>query len=137
MCIQPQHSQLHVKEQLTKSHIGKHSWHRHHNACTEMLPKEAQELKEKILRTHKTKLMRFSMTYMKKRVEPPVEIPDELNNQHALSTIVAGRRVPLTRCMWNNTKRRTHHMKQISESNSLRCTLYRSPLLLNTHQILY
>ncbi|KAL7687704.1 hypothetical protein Plhal304r1_c021g0074031 [Plasmopara halstedii] len=125
MGVQPQLNQLHVKEQPAKPHVSKHSCQRHHNASTESLPKEAQELKDKILRTHKTKLKRFSMSYMKKRVVPPVEIPKELNNQHALSTIVSGCRVPLTRCMWNNSKRKTHHMEQISEYYPLRCTLYR------------
>jgi hypothetical protein len=86
---------------------------------------EAQQLKEKILRTNKAKLTRFSLSRMKKRVVPPVEIPKEMNSHRALSVTVAGRSVPLTRCMWDNTKRKTHHMEQISESYPLHCTLFR------------
>jgi hypothetical protein len=86
---------------------------------------EAQQLKEKILRTNKAKLTRFSLSRMKKRVVPPVDIPKEMNSHRALSATVAGRSVPLTRCMWDNTKRKTHHMEQISESYPLHCTLFR------------
>ncbi|KAL8000017.1 hypothetical protein Plhal703r1_c23g0097741 [Plasmopara halstedii] len=132
MGVQPQFSQSYVHDKATKprtgSPFGKHHslrWHRHFNAPTDELPKEAQQLKEKIIRTHNAKLKRFSMSYMKKRVIPPVKIPKDINSQRALSTTVSGRNVPLTRSMWDNTKRKIHHMEQISEDYPLRCTLYR------------
>ncbi|ETK96720.1 hypothetical protein F442_00650 [Phytophthora nicotianae P10297] len=133
MGVQPQLNLPRVQEQVTKvrtgSPVGKHvsRWHRHHDTPVpvEALPEEAQQLKEMILRTHKVKLTRFSLSHMKKRVVPPVEIPKEMNSHRALSTTVAGRSVPLTRCMWDNTKRKTHHMEQISESYPLHCTLFR------------
>ncbi|KAI9992622.1 hypothetical protein PInf_018065 [Phytophthora infestans] len=134
MGVQPQLNLPRMQEQVTKvrtgSPVGKHHvsrWHRHHEAPVpvEALPEEAQQLKEMILRTHKVKHTRFSLSHMKKRVVPPVDIPREMNSHRALSTTVAGRSVPLTRCMWDNTKRRTHHMEQISESYALHCTLFR------------
>ncbi|KAL7687698.1 hypothetical protein Plhal304r1_c021g0073971 [Plasmopara halstedii] len=131
MGVQPHYIESYVHEKATKprvvSSLGKHHglrWHRNHTP-TVALPKEAQQLKEKIIRTHNAKLKRFSMSHMKKRVVPPVEIPNELNSQRALSITVSGRNVPLTRSMWDNTKRKMHHMEQISEDYPLRCTLYR------------
>ncbi|KAL3665522.1 hypothetical protein V7S43_009557 [Phytophthora oleae] len=134
MGVQPQITLPHVQEQVTKPRTGsplgkQHAsrWHRHHEVPVPVgpLPEEAQQLKEKILRTNKVKLTRFSLSHMKKRVVPPVDIPREMNSHRALSMTVAGRSVPLTRCMWNNTKRKTHHMEQISESYPLHCTLFR------------
>ncbi|KAL4129971.1 hypothetical protein PRIC2_005977 [Phytophthora ramorum] len=133
MGVQPQLTLPHVQEQVTKPHqgspIGKHTsrWHRHHEQPVRAveLPDEAQQLKDKILRTHKVKLTRFSLSHMKKRVVPPVDIPREMNSHRALGMTVAGRSVPLTRCMWDNTKRKAHHMEQISESYPLHCTLFR------------
>ncbi|CAH0522533.1 unnamed protein product [Peronospora belbahrii] len=109
----------------SKHHVLR--WHRHPDPPVRVvvLPEEAQQLKEKILRTHKLKLTRFSLSHMKKIVVPPVEIPKEMNSHRALSVTVAGRSVPLTRCMWDNTKRKTHHMEQINESYPLNCTLFR------------
>ncbi|KAI9908414.1 hypothetical protein PsorP6_003220 [Peronosclerospora sorghi] len=91
--------------------------HGHHKqpVCAEVLPEEAQRLKDKILRTHKVKSTHFSLSYMKTVVVPPVHIPRELNNQRALCTTVAGRNVPLTRCMWDNSMRKLHHMEPIPE----------------------
>ncbi|CAI5747293.1 unnamed protein product [Peronospora destructor] len=90
-----------------------------------VLPEEAQKLKEKILRSHNAKSTRFSLSHMKTVVVPPVDIPREMKCQRALTTIVAGRNVPLTRCMWDNTKRKAHYMEQIPESYPLDCTLFR------------
>ncbi|RLN49257.1 hypothetical protein BBJ29_007942 [Phytophthora kernoviae] len=124
-----------VQEQVTKprqgSPLGKHAsrWHRHHHHHQEQpkieLPKEAQNLKEMILRTHKMKLTRFSLSHMKKVVVPPVDIPREMSSHRAMSATVAGHSVPLTRCMWDNTKRKVSHMEQIAEMYPLHCTLFR------------
>ncbi|TDH71243.1 hypothetical protein CCR75_007922 [Bremia lactucae] len=131
MGVQPQLTHLHVHEAPTfrKRALGSihHTVrrHRHPETPAETLPKEAQQLKEKILRTHGAKRTRFSLSHMKKRVMPPVEIPRAMGSQRALTTTVSGRSVPLTRCMWDNTKRKTHHMEQIPELYPLRCTLFR------------
>ncbi|CAI5721750.1 unnamed protein product [Hyaloperonospora brassicae] len=138
MGVRPQLHLPTVREHLTKSRdegvvsAKKHALRRHRQPPQEqlpvyavVLPEEAQQLKDKILRTHKDKRTRFSLSHMKKVVVPPVKIPREMNSPRALSTTVAGRSVPLTRCMWNNTKRKTHHMEQIAESYPLHCTLFR------------
>ncbi|TDH71242.1 hypothetical protein CCR75_007923 [Bremia lactucae] len=124
MRVQPVLIQLRKSSSTGKHHVVR--WRRHPKTGAETLPEEAQQLKEKIMRLHQSKRTRFSLSYMRKRVVPPVEIPKEINSQCALSAIVAGRNVPLTRCMWDNTKRKKrHHMEQIAESYPLRCTLFR------------
>ncbi|KAG7387764.1 hypothetical protein PHYBOEH_008147 [Phytophthora boehmeriae] len=136
MAVQPKVAPLtlpNVQEQVTKprhgSPLGKHShrWHRHHHQEQPKveLPEEAQNLKEMILRTHKMKTTRFSLSHMKKVVVPPVDIPKEMNSHRAMSATVAGHSVPLTRCMWDNTKRKQSHMEQIAEMYPLHCTLFR------------
>ncbi|CAH0488164.1 unnamed protein product [Peronospora farinosa] len=123
----------HLKERLLRIHKMKLTHFRlsHMKKVVEpsvhvvVLPEEAQKLKEKILRSHKAKPTRFSLSHMKTVVVPPVDIPREMNCQRALTMIVAGRNVPLTRTMWDNTKRKVHYMEQIPESYPLDCTLFR------------
>ncbi|RLN90967.1 hypothetical protein BBJ28_00015739 [Nothophytophthora sp. Chile5] len=116
-----------VEDQVTKprvgSPLGKHSLRRSRHQPEEpeavVLPAEAQQLKEKILKTNKTKLVRFSLSQMKKVAVPPVAIPKEMNSYRALSVTVAGRSVPLTKGMWNNMKKKVVHLQQIEEAYPL------------------
>ncbi|KAF1332786.1 hypothetical protein FI667_g3335, partial [Globisporangium splendens] len=79
------------------------------------LPADVQELKEKILETHPEKLMRFSLSHMKRVAIPPVDIPKNFCAKRALSTVVSGKKVPFTKHMWENQKKKTQHLDMIDE----------------------
>lgn len=70
------------------------------------LPKEAQQLKDTILASHPTKLVRFSFSHMKHVATPPVELPKSVASARATSTVVAGKSVPFTKCMHANAKKK-------------------------------
>lgn len=80
-----------------------------------LLPADVQQLKDKILETHPEKLTRFSLSHMRRIAIPPVEIPKSLKSRSAVSTVVSGKSVPLTKQMWENRKKRTHHLDMIDE----------------------
>ncbi|TDH71269.1 hypothetical protein CCR75_008993 [Bremia lactucae] len=107
--LQP--SQLHAfKSPLSK----KHSQLRHLAIQVDMkLPDDVRKLKQKIIESHPSKLMHFSLTQMRYVATPPVLIPDVFNNHHAV--VVSGKTVPLTMRMWRNCKRNIQHLEIINE----------------------
>lgn len=82
---------------------------------SESLPSDVRELKQMILQSHPTKLIRFSLSHMKHVATPPVEIPKKLGGRRALSTVVAGKKVPLTKQMWENCKKKAKYLDMIDE----------------------
>jgi hypothetical protein len=70
------------------------------------LPIEAQKLKLLILETHPIRTSRFSLSHMKRLAIPPVEVPKGLCGKAVTSTLVAGKKVPFSRDMWENRKRK-------------------------------
>lgn len=70
------------------------------------LPKQAQQLKDRILAAHPAKLVRFSFSHMRHVATPPVELPASVASVRAVSTVVAGKTVPFTRWMHANAKKK-------------------------------
>lgn len=70
------------------------------------LPKDAQQLKEKILAANPAKLVRFSFSHMKHVVTPPVKLPENVASPRALNVLVAGHKVPFTKSMHGNAKKK-------------------------------
>jgi|UPI00043F0051 hypothetical protein len=70
------------------------------------LPVEAQKLKLLILETHPIRTSRFSLSHMKRLAVPPVEVPKGLCGKAVTGTVVAGKKVPFSRDMWENRKRK-------------------------------
>lgn len=99
-----------------KHHHRRFGHHHHHQTPTGTpLPPDVQELKQKILESHPEKLLRFSLSHMKRVVIPPVDIPKNFCAKRALSTVVSGKKVPFTKNMWENQKKKTHHLDMIDE----------------------
>ncbi|KAF1332788.1 hypothetical protein FI667_g3337, partial [Globisporangium splendens] len=70
------------------------------------LPQEVQELKDKILAANQSKLVRFSLSHMRHIATPPVKLPENVANPRATTVIVAGHKVPFTKCMHGNAKKK-------------------------------
>ncbi|CEG49688.1 uncharacterized protein PHALS_07440 [Plasmopara halstedii] len=79
------------------------------------LPEDVGALKQKILKSHPAKFMRFSLSHMRHVAVPPVLIPDLFNDHRAIRTLVSGKNVPLTMRMWKNSKRQVRHLDMIDE----------------------
>ncbi|CEG47971.1 uncharacterized protein PHALS_15092 [Plasmopara halstedii] len=79
------------------------------------LPPDVRELKQHILKSHPTKLLRFSIIRMRYIATPPVLIPKALNHQRAMRTLVSGKTVPLTMNMWENCKTKRNRLDLIHE----------------------
>jgi hypothetical protein len=76
------------------------------------LPEEAQGLKDLLLNTPSLQQhSRFSFSRLKRVVVPPVQIPRELDTPNAISNIVAGSKVAMTRAM--NMRRRARMMQRL------------------------
>lgn len=72
----------------------------HSSNNQELLPEEAQRLKDLLLSdTSHQQHSRFNIFKFKRVVVPPVQIPPKLANPHATSNIVAGSRIPVTKGM--------------------------------------
>ncbi|KAJ0394822.1 hypothetical protein P43SY_005881 [Pythium insidiosum] len=82
-----------------------------HDAIAHPLPGDAQKLKVKILETHPIKTSRFSLSHMKRLAIPPVEVPKSMCGTQVFSAIVGGKKVPFSRDMWCNRKRRANKMR--------------------------
>ncbi|RLN70577.1 hypothetical protein BBJ28_00008888, partial [Nothophytophthora sp. Chile5] len=73
---------------------------------SERLPEEAQELKD-LLRASATRHgTRFSFSRLRRVVVPPVEIPVELAIPNAVTNLVAGVKIPMTKAMWQRHRER-------------------------------
>lgn len=81
----------------------------------QQLPSDVQELKQLILQAHPAKLIRFSLSHMKHVATPPVDIPKKLAGRRALNTVVSGKKVPLTKQMWENCKKKAKYLDMIDE----------------------
>ncbi|KAE9004760.1 hypothetical protein PR003_g18127 [Phytophthora rubi] len=67
----------------------------------ELLPDEAQGLKDLLLSTpSRQQRSCFSFLKLRRVVVPPVQIPPELDTPNAVSNIVAGSKIPMTKAMW-------------------------------------
>ncbi|TYZ66028.1 hypothetical protein PybrP1_009043 [[Pythium] brassicae (nom. inval.)] len=104
-------------KQQQQSAKSKRSGRIHNNNSTPgtPLPADVQQLKDKILASHPEKLTRFSLSHMRRVAIPPVEIPKKLDGRFVVTTVVSGKTVPLTRRMWENRKKRAHHLDMIDE----------------------
>lgn len=71
-----------------------------------LLPKEAQQLKDAILASHPSKLVRFSFSQMKHVAIAPVQLPKSVASARAVSTVVAGKSVPFTKSMHAHAKKK-------------------------------
>ncbi|GAB9476826.1 hypothetical protein Gpo141_00013884 [Globisporangium polare] len=102
-----QQQQPHHRLSFTKSLSPKHSPKNQSSPELESpLPQEAQQLKDAILASHPTKLVRFSFSHMKHVATPPVELPKSVASARATSTVVAGKSVPFTKSMHANAKKK-------------------------------
>ncbi|TMW65786.1 hypothetical protein Poli38472_008428 [Pythium oligandrum] len=73
------------------------------------LPLPVQQLKVKILgSSHPIKTSRFSLSHMKRVAIPPVEVPRDLCGARVMRATVGGKRVPFSRDMWENRKRKAN-----------------------------
>ncbi|DAZ93171.1 TPA: hypothetical protein N0F65_005521 [Lagenidium giganteum] len=110
MGVHPPHLPIHLSRKKTYEKS-------HHDSAPEPepLPLEVVELKRKLLEVHPSKCMRFSLSHMRRVAIPPVEIPESLNAPRAISAVVAGKNVPFTKHMWDNRKKRSHHLDMIDE----------------------
>ncbi|KAG6592519.1 Molybdopterin synthase catalytic subunit [Phytophthora cinnamomi] len=95
----------------SKPHAGSNN-NNNNNNSHELLPDEAQGLKDLLLSTpsHQQR-SRFSFLKLKRVVVPPVQIPPELNTPNAISNIVAGSKIPMTKAMW--MRRRARMMRRV------------------------
>ncbi|DAZ93245.1 TPA: hypothetical protein N0F65_007945 [Lagenidium giganteum] len=86
----------------------KHSFLKRSHSCDCVpatdLPAEVCALKERLQSSCPAASFRFSFRCMKKVVVPPVTIPSQFSNPRALSTVVAGKKIPATKCMWTNQR---------------------------------
>ncbi|KAL4116502.1 hypothetical protein PRIC2_011955 [Phytophthora ramorum] len=79
---------------------------------SEQLPDEAQDLKNLLLSTPSYgQRSRFSFSKLRRVVRPPVQIPPELDTPNAVSNIVAGCKIPMTKAMW--LRRRARMMRRL------------------------
>lgn len=69
------------------------------------LSREAAEVKQRVLAACPDSLVRFSFSCMRRVVTPPVAIPQCLASARATTMVVAGKRVPMTRAMWERRKK--------------------------------
>ncbi|KAK1942015.1 hypothetical protein P3T76_006337 [Phytophthora citrophthora] len=82
------------------------------NNESDLLPEEAQELKDLLLSTPSHQQhSRFSFMKFRRVVVPPVQIPPELNTPNAISNIVAGSKIPMTKAMF--MRRRSRMMRRV------------------------
>ncbi|EGZ09162.1 hypothetical protein PHYSODRAFT_524546 [Phytophthora sojae] len=82
------------------------------NQQLEPLPDEAQGLKDLLLSApSQQQRSRFSFLKLKRVVVPPVKIPPELDTPNAVSNIVAGSKIPMTKAMW--MRRRARMMRRV------------------------
>ncbi|KAJ0394823.1 hypothetical protein P43SY_005882 [Pythium insidiosum] len=86
------------------------------NACSEALKDlslsgEAYQLKAKIIQTHPIKTVRFSLSHMRHLAIPPVQVPKALRGANVLGAMVGGKKVPFSRDMWCNRKRRANRRR--------------------------
>ncbi|POM62949.1 hypothetical protein PHPALM_27839 [Phytophthora palmivora] len=73
----------------------------------ERLPDEAQGLKDLLLASpSQLQRSRFSFSKLRRVVVPPVQIPPELDAPNAISNIVAGSKIPMTKAMWMRCRSR-------------------------------
>lgn len=89
------------------AHVESHALSRHASVkqlVKSGLSREAAELKQRIKTTCPDTIMKFSFSCMRRVVTPPVAIPHGLASERALSTVVAGKRIPMTRAMWEKRK---------------------------------
>ncbi|TDH71274.1 hypothetical protein CCR75_008996 [Bremia lactucae] len=108
-----QRSHLQASKLLTQSRDSK--LRRFHHHVTDKLPEDVLKLKQKILESHPIKLTRFSLTHFRRVTTPPVDIPDALNNEFAVKSLVSGKTVPLTLSMWKHGKSMMKHLDMIDE----------------------
>ncbi|GLD92096.1 hypothetical protein PINS_up000629 [Pythium insidiosum] len=85
-------------------------------ACSEALKDlslsgEAYQLKAKILETHPIKSLRFSLSHMRHLAIPPVQVPKTLRGANVFAAMVGGKKVPFSRDMWCNRKRRANRRR--------------------------
>ncbi|KAG7398366.1 hypothetical protein PHYBOEH_011274 [Phytophthora boehmeriae] len=70
------------------------------------LPEEAQELKGRLCASRSATPTRFSFSRLRRVVVPPVQIPAELAAPNAVSNVVGGAKIPMTRAMWKRHRAR-------------------------------
>ncbi|TYZ65990.1 hypothetical protein PybrP1_007441 [[Pythium] brassicae (nom. inval.)] len=106
------HSLLHHHGVVMPSnqHQHPHSAHLAQRASVKLLVKsglsrEAAELKQRVLAAHPDSLVRFSFSSMRRVVTPPVAIPPFLASPRVTTMVVSGKRVPMTRAMWEKRKK--------------------------------
>ncbi|KAG7380420.1 hypothetical protein PHYPSEUDO_007241 [Phytophthora pseudosyringae] len=76
------------------------------------LPEEAQGLKDLLLAAPSPPpRSRFSFSKLRRVVVPPVQIPPELDAPNAISNIVAGSKIPMTKAMW--VRRRARMVRRL------------------------
>ncbi|DAZ95311.1 TPA: hypothetical protein N0F65_006564 [Lagenidium giganteum] len=84
--------------------------------CDVCMPAQVLELKQRLLHDKLgLKTRRFSFSRMRHVVIPPVEIPVDLRSIRLKNALVAGRRVPMTRSMWDRQKRSLSTLDGIRE----------------------
>lgn len=110
-------SPLELKVQRSESRLAKQplAGRRRGQQPPVELPSDVRELKQMILETHPMKLVRFSLSHLKHVATPPVDIPKKLGGRRAVSTVVAGKKVPLTKQMWENCKKKAKYLDMIDE----------------------
>lgn len=73
------------------------------------LSREAAELKQRVMAACPDSLVRFSFSCMRRVVTPPVSIPPWLASPRVATMVVSGKRVPMTRAMWEKRKKQLAH----------------------------
>nr|CCA26448.1 conserved hypothetical protein [Albugo laibachii Nc14] len=77
--------------------------------------RQIEQLKQLLVEKHPEKKTRFSISHLRHVGIPPVTIPEQLNNRRAIRTLVAGKKIPLTKQMWENQKKSARRLDVISE----------------------
>ncbi|CCI48777.1 hypothetical protein ABG067_001946 [Albugo candida] len=77
--------------------------------------RQIDQLKQLLVEKHPEKKTRFSISHLRHVGIPPVTIPEQLNNRRAIRTLVAGKKIPLTKQMWENQKKAARRLDVISE----------------------